>query len=249
MDFLGTVNRVLVNNFILKGDDDLISSFDENQHEATIRLARNAIQTELNNLLSFFGIDYERATGQITTVAGTRTYALPADFVRFYGTNPYLYNDANSTDRCYEYTGGEDRLRKDDYTYLTNQGYENYWYWHSDTSKMIAFYQVPDAIRVWNFEYEKNVGVTGSADTMPFQAEQEAQSFADMCARRFKYLHSNDPKNLSINDLEKDNEYITCRQTLFNLMQHRYPNKSYGRRYRSTGRGGQSHGLLGRYHR
>ena len=233
MDFLGAVNRILVNNFILKGDDDLVSTFSDNQHEATIRLAQNAVTTELNNLMSFFSLGHERTTGQITTVVGQRTYALPADFIRFYGSYPYLYLDGDANYRLYEYQGGEDALRQIDHNYLTNQGYEDYWYWHNnETSKSIALYNVPDGVRLYNFEYEKAISVTNASDVLPFHREEEAQAFADMCSRRFKYLNSNDPKGLTISDLDRDNEYVFNRQTLFNLMAHRNPAKIYSRQYR-----------------
>ncbi len=229
MDFLGSVNRVLVNNTIIKGDDDLVTAFTDSQHEATIRFARQAITSELNNLTSFFTIPYERATGSIATVAGTRTYALPSDFTQFYLDNPYLYLSTDASTRCYEYPGGENSLRQVSHKYLTDQGYETSWYWHDATTKQIALYQVPNAVRTWNFEYEKSVGVTASGDTMPFQTTQEAEAFSDMASRRFKFLIG----DLDVADLERDADYIFQRSTLFNLMRKRNPNKRYGRQYRS----------------
>ena len=232
MDYLGAVNRVLIQNFILKGDDDLVTAFSDNQHEATIRLAQAAITSELNNLSSFFALDYERVTGTLTTVAGQRVYSLPTDFTSFFGTNAYLYLNSDANYRVYEYNGGEDSIRAQDHTYLTNEGYEHWWYWHSSTTKQIALYQIPDDIREYSFEYEKSVAVTAEVDTMPFHSEQEAQAFADMCARRFKYLNGNDPKGLIIVDLENDAEYTFSRQTLFNLMSPKHPQKRYSRQYR-----------------
>lgn len=229
MDFLGSVNRVLVNNTIIKGDDDLVTAFNDSQHEATIRFARNAITSELNNLTSFFTIPYERTTGSVTTVVGTRTYALPSDFVQFFEDNPFLYLSTDASQRCYEYPGGEGKLRQVSRQYLTDQGFEIYWYWHDDTTKQIAFSQVPNGVRTWNFEYEKNVGVTVAGDTIPLQTEQEAEAFSDMASRRFKFLIG----ELDLSDLEKDAEYVFQRSTLFNLIRHRDPNKRYGKRYRS----------------
>ena len=230
MDFLGSVNRVLVNNTIIKGDDDLVTAFTDSQHEATIRFARQSITSELNNLTSFFDIPYERTTGSITTEVGTRTYALPADFVQFFEDNPFLYLDTEATQRCYEWPGGEGKLRQTSFKYLTDQGFEQWWYWHNTTTKQIALVQVPDAIRTWNFEYEKNVGVIASGDTMPFHTAQEAEAFSDMASRRFKYLIND---NLDVSDLEQDADYVFQRSTLFNLMRKRNPNKRYGRQYRS----------------
>ena len=229
MDFLGAVNRVLVNNLIIKGDDDLVTTFSDNQHEATIRLARNAIESELNNLLSFFPIDYEKTSGTLTTVASQRSYSLPADFIRFYGDNPYMYLTSNESYRIYEYKGGEQQLRQVDFQYLSSEGYENYWYWDSTTTKKVALYNIPDAVREYTFDYEKDVSVTAATDTMPFHTAAEAQSFADMASRRFKYAIT---ETLDVAQLEKDAEYNFARQTLFNLMAHKYPSKRYGKRYR-----------------
>lgn len=233
MDFLGAVNRVLVNNLVIKGDDDLVTAFTDNQHEGTIRFARNAITSELNNLASFFTLPYERTSGQITTVnsgTGQRVYTLPSDFVRFYLDNPYLYLDSDNTYRLYEYPGGENKLRQHYSLYLTDEGYEVSWYWADATAKSIALHQVPDtSSRIYNFEYEKTIGVTNSTDTIPLQTEQESEAFADMAARRFKYLIN---ELLDVSDLEQDAEYIFARSTLFNLMSPKNPKKGYGRRYR-----------------
>ena len=229
MDFLDAVNRVLVNNTIIKGDDDLVTTFSDSQHEATIRFARNAITSELNNLAAFFSLPVEKVSSTITTAVGTRQYSLPADFVKFWGDNPFLYLDSDNTQRCYEYRGGEEKLRQDDYRYLTNEGYEQWWYFEESTAnKKINLYQVPDAIRTWNYDYEKTVGVSVAADNLPFQNELEAEAFADMCARRFKFMiGQNDVQNL-----ELDAEYIFSRSTLFNLIGAKRRRQRYGRQYR-----------------
>ncbi len=229
MDFLGAVNRVLVNNIIIKGDDDLITSFTDQQHEATIRFARNAITSELNNLASFFTFPKEKATGNITSEAGTRVYAMPVDFVQFYGSRPYLYLSTDASQRCYEWNGGIEALRQQQMLYLTDQGYENWWYWEDADSKSIALFQVPDTTgRIWNFEYEKEVGVTNSTDTIPFQRESESEAFADMASRRYEYMTNND---LDLANLEKDSEYQLHRSTLFNLIRPKKADPRYGRRY------------------
>jgi len=226
MDYLGAVNRILINNFILKGDDDLVNTFNDNQHEATIRVAQNAITTELNNFVSAFHVDYEKTTGTLTTVVGQRTYSLPTDFVRFFGDSPYLYLP-DETYRVYEYQGGENRLRQQDYTYLTTEGRESYWYWDSTITKKIALYNVPDAVYTYSFEYERDVSVSNSTDILPFHTESEAQAFADMASRRFKFM----VEELNVSTLEQDADYTFNRSTLMNLMRYREPNKRYGKRY------------------
>ena len=230
MDFLGAVNRVLVNAYILKGDDDLLTNFNSNQHEATLRVAKNAIQTELNSLMSAFSMNYERRrNGTITTVVGTRTYVLPADFVRFWGDFPYLVLDTDDSERLYEFNGGENRLRQLHHDYKTNQGKENWWYWSQSEDKRIGLFQVPDDIRTYGFEYEKDVSVTNSTDTIPFQTEAESQAFADMASRRFVYMVEDD-RNLE--DLERDGQYLTAQSTLMNFVRYRDPDKSYNKSYR-----------------
>ena len=231
MDFLGAVNRVLVNAYIIKGDDDLLTNFNDNQHEATLRVAKNAIQTELNSLLASFSIDYERAQtlGSITTVVGQRTYAMPSDFVRFWGDFPYLVLTTDDAERLYEFHGGEDRLRRLHHDYKTNEGKENWWYWSQNTSKQIGLFQVPDAVRTYEFEYEKDSTVTNSTDPMPFASEAESQSFADMASRRFIYML----EKRDLEDLEQDSQYQTFHGTLMKFLSHRNPPKSYNKSYRS----------------
>ena len=233
MDFLGAVNRVLVNAYILKGDDDLLTNFNSNQHEATLRVAKNAIQTELNYLMAIFSLDYERAqtVGTITTVASQRRYTLPSNFVRFWGDFPYIVLDSDDSDRLYEFQGGEDRLRRLHFDYKTNEGKENWWYWSQNTTKEIGLFQVPDGIRTYEFEYEKDSTVTNSTDTIPFQSEAESQAFADMASRRFVYMVE---KDRDLQNLEQDGPYQTAQGTLMNFMRHRDPPKSYNKSYRSA---------------
>lgn len=236
MTFLDAINRILVNAFILKGDDDLITAFTDQQHEATIRAARNAFTSEQNNLFSFFGFPYERALGMITTVQSQRVYDLPADFVRFWGSNPFLYltqPPPSTSQRCYEVDGGENALRQRDFLYLTQEGYERWWYWNDsgNATKQIALYQVPDtAAREWFFDYERNVAVILETDPIPLQSDPEAEALADMAARRFKYLIDDD---LDVSSLDQDADYLFSRQTLMNLIQFRDPSTKRGYRYRS----------------
>ncbi|MCP5005383.1 MAG: hypothetical protein GY941_15820 [Planctomycetes bacterium] len=228
MNFLAAVNRVLVNNFIIRGDDDEITAFTSTQHAGMIRIARNAITTELNSVLSVFEIPYEKAEGSITTEASERIYALPVNFVRFYGTNPFLYLSTDHNQLLEEYKGGEDKLRRHDLTYRTNEGVENWWYWNPSTVKSIALYQVPDGIRTYNFDYEKSSGVSESTDVLPFVQEAEAEAFTDMASRRFKYI----VEDVNLADIDKDVEYMRHASTLMNFLAFKNPRKGYGSDYR-----------------
>ena len=228
MDFLGAVNRVLVNNTVIKGDDDLITSFTDSQHEAMIRFARNSVTSELNNVAAFFTFPVEKVSGTLVTVAGQRQYDLPSDFVKFWGSNPYLQLSTDPSQRCYEWRGGEQNLRQEQWRYDLDEGFEQWWYFEDSTTvKRINLYQVPDAIRTWNFVYEKEVGVSVATDALPFQTEQESEAFADMCARRFKFLIGGN----DVADLEMDAEYVFARSTLFNLVGAKNRRSRYGRRY------------------
>lgn len=228
MNFLGAVNRVLINNFLLRGDDDLVTTFNDTQHAGMIRIARNAITTELNNILSFYSIPYEKTSGSITTVASQRVYSLPVDFVRFYGDKPLLYKDSDNNYLLEEYPGGEVALRREDLTYRTNEGEEYWWYWNPTTEKSIALYQIPNGVRTYNFDYEKSATVSEATDTIPFVNESEAQALADMASRRFKYM----VEGLNIADLEADVDYRTHSSTLMNFLCFKNPRKRYGSCYR-----------------
>ena len=185
MNFLGAVTRVMRLGGIIRGDTDIPTTFSDLQHGATIGLAQVAVQDELNELTSDSLLAYEKnATGAITTVASTRSYALPSDFVRFYGTPMLL----NGTTELFEYPGGEDKLKLVFPGYKTDAGTPSWWYFDLTTTKKIAFFPVSTEAKTYTFDYEKDVSVTSATDTMPFHNEMEAQAFCRLAARRFKYL-------------------------------------------------------------
>src|SRR5678815_1849611 len=125
------------NNGIIRGDTDLPTTLSDLQHGATIRLARNAIQDELNELISDNVIPYEHAgTGSIVTVATTRSYALPSDFVRMFGSG-YLFENTSKTWLA-EYPGGEARIQVIYNDYKTAPGDPISWYFDLTTTKKIA---------------------------------------------------------------------------------------------------------------
>lgn len=228
--FIDGVNRLLRTNTIIKGDDDNITTFDDSQHAAFIELAQIAIQNELTGLVAEKLIDYEKTSATIALVTSQRTYDLEADFIRFFGTNPSFYDSVQNI-RSYKYRGGEDRLRDQDYLYKTNEGAPNWWYWDSDTTKKVSFYQVPDSSyngRSLEYDYEKSVAVTNSTDDLPFHNNEEYQVFIQMAAQRFKFL--NDKKATGL--LKDDATWVDARATLAALMVPVNPPKYYGRRRR-----------------
>lgn len=229
MDFITGVNRLLRINLIIGGDDDDITTFADTQHAADIEMAQIAIQDEIASLAANRLLDYEKTSGSITLTAGTRTYALAADFVRFYGSRPSFYDSTNNT-MIYEYRGGENMLKHDDYTYKTTQGNPWSWYWDSTTSKKVGFYSVPDT--AWDslslsYDYEKSVTATVTSDTLPFHTTQEAQTFIQMAARRFKVMD----ETLQIDNLDNDPIYKDAKATLLNLMIPTNPQGHYGRKF------------------
>lgn len=224
MNFLDCVNRILRLNGKIRGDDDDITTFQDTAHNAAIQIAQIAVQDELSSLISDRLIDYELAEGTITTVAGTRTYALAADFIRFAG-HPSLYN-ATANRKIDEYPGGREVLKENIYTYKVTQGDPAYWYWEPSTTKTLGFYQVPDAVRTYTYDYEKSVLVTASTDTLPFHNDQEAQAFTQCAGRRYKGLFENNDNIVGF--LVGDPTYVTARATLANLMKPRNPYTRYG---------------------
>jgi|GEM_PF-1983865 len=221
LNFLGSVNRILRINNIIKGDDDEIINFSENQHAAKIELAQIVIQDEINGLLADRIIPYEKTTGSLTTSDGVRTYTLASDFVRFFGKKPYFYYSEDNQ-QVFEYEGGEDALRLSIPNYKDQTGNPINWYPDLTTTKKIGLYQTPNtehANRVYTYDYEKNVSLLVEEDIMPFHSENEAQIFAAMAARRFRYME----ENTDIVQLDNDPIWNGNRSTLFNLM--RFSNK------------------------
>lgn len=227
MNLITGIGRVLENNGIIRGDTDLPTTLSDLQHGATIRIARNAIQDELNELISDAVIPYEHAaTGSIVTVAGTASYALASDFIRFFGLASLYYSAGNY--RIYEYPGGEQKLQQTYFDYKTSQSNPQYWYFDLTTTKKIAFWPVPQDAKTYTYDYEKDVSVTSASDTLPFHNESEAQAFVRMASRRFKfYFEEKDLAALAI-----DPEHMVAKATLFNLIGGKNPSTRYAPIYR-----------------
>lgn len=209
----------------MRGDTDAPTSFSDLQHGATIALAQQAIQDELNELTSDILLPYEKTTtGSITTANATRSYSLASDFVRFYGVPMLL----NGTTQLFEYRGGEDKLKLVFPGYKTDPGTPSWWYFDYTTSKKIAFYPVPVAIGTYTYDYEKDVSVTNATDTLPFHNEQEAQAFCRLAARRFKFLY----QGLGLELLAVDPEHMRAKASLMSMVVGKSPAGSYKASYR-----------------
>jgi hypothetical protein len=226
--FLEAVNRMLRINKVIKGDDDNIASFTETQHAAGVSIAQIAVQAELDDLVSDKIIAFEKTFGTIVTVDATRSYALPSNFVRLYGEDPFLY-DATSKVDIYEYPGGVDALRHEFPEYKTQVGAPQWWYIDPTTTKQISLFYIPDTVnagKTWAFDYEKDVSVVNASDTLPFHTRVEGEAFAEAAAIRMRY----NGKDL---ELEADPLWNSARIRLINLMKYRNPPARYGYSYSS----------------
>lgn len=224
MTFLDAVNRVLRASGILRGDDDALANFASTQHNAAMNIAIVALQSELSDLLADRLIPYEKAAASITTVAGTRTYALADDFVRFFGQMPFLY-DGNV--QIFEYRGGVDALRHAVLDYATHSGTPAYWYYENTTSKQIGLFPVPQSAVTWAYDYERDITLSSATDTLPFHSTREGEAFADMALPRFKRMLTRGP----LEGLRNDPDRMEARARLANMIRHTAPNTRYGARY------------------
>ncbi len=242
INFVTAVNDIMVQDGILAGDDDAITSFSSQQHVASIRKAKLAVQNELADLMVDEFFPYERATGVITTTAGVRTYATPTGFLRFQDNDPLMIEtDVNNVSLGHvikEFSGGEERLRRTDLKYRENQGKPYHWYFTGGATKDIGFYTVPNDTYYWRIDYEKEITVTNESDVLPFLSETETKLFVQLCTRHFKYLRMSPTAREGIfpGGIELDQHRASLRVKLYKSNRHKQPSKHYGRTYVSTGR-------------
>jgi len=232
MTLLQCINRILRMNTIIRGDTDEVQTLSDTQHNASLNLAIVATQNELIRLTSDRLIPSERQTsGTITLVASQRTYTLASDFTRFYGDEHFYVSSGNQY--MTQWVGGLPALQAQIYTYATDTGDPNWWYWEPTSTKKVGLFQVPNASgAVWTYEYEGSVFVDEAADTLPFHNDEESYMFTEMAARRFKYLWEDIKNELDIQAvLEKDLTYKSSKAALLNLIKGQNPTRRYGSRY------------------
>lgn len=226
LNFLDVINRILRLNAVIRGDTDLVSSFQDTQHNASLNLAIVCVQDELINLVADRLIPSERMTsGMITTVANQRTYSLASDFLRFYG-QPHL---RHSTTLIGEWPGGLENLQIQYPNYDTDTGSVNWFYFEPTQTKKIGLFQVPGSSgEIWTYEYQASSIVTLATDFLPFHNDEENFAFTTMAARRFRFSWEDVKNQLDIMGvLEKDRTYITAKATLMNLITGKKPTRSY----------------------
>lgn len=225
--FLDAVNRILRANGVIRGDDDAIVTFSDVQHNATLNLAKIAVQDELVELTSDRLIPLEQTTGTLAVSAGARTYALASDFVQFYG-HPLFY-DATNNRQLYEYPGGEQALRMQIFNYKTVSGDPSNWYFVGAATNQVGFYQVPNAAKTYSYDYERSVYVENSTDEIPFHTNEQCHTFCSAAGRRFKFLFEN-AQNVDL-VLANDATYQSAKARLARLIKGRNPYGSYGSDY------------------
>ena len=242
MTFLEAVNRVLRAESIISGDDDDLTSFAQTQHDAAINLAKIAVQDELTSLIAEEVLPFENATGTLTLVTDQRTYDLAADFIRFSDPCPILLKEdgAGNSDNTYMsfYKGGEDQIKKDFLDYREQSGTPNYFYMTTPTTvtvKTIGVFEIPDSnvnADVYRYYYEKDVSVTLETDDLPFNSI-EAQTFARLCARHFKYLFATKQvrEGLFPQGIDGDPTIQSARASLMKLLRPVKAVNNYGRHY------------------
>lgn len=224
--FLQGVTRIMRIEGIIRGDTDAPTTFSDLQHGATIQLAQIAIQDELNQLISDTLIPAEReSAGVLSSLAGTRSYSLPSDFIRMFGIG--ILRDATNSNPLYEYPGGEERVQNVYWDYKTAQSNPIAWYFDATSTKKIALWPVPSVTKNYTFDYEKSVAVSSASDTLPFQNDQESHTFLRMAGRRFKFLYQE--KDLAT--LDQDPERALAKVALVQLILGKNPPRQYANVY------------------
>ena len=232
MTFLEAVNRMLRTSTLMQWDDDDITTFSNTQHAGNISLCRQAVQHVLNELVGDMFLWDGETDGNITTVASTRTYTLPSNFVQLVGDKPWFFKleGAAGTDAAgnflYEYPGGEDALKKQVLKYTSQTGTPQ-WYYFTDNQE-IGMYPIPDTSAVYRYTYEKNVMVSVETDELPFDSDQKAFAFTDMASRIFSFLFTKQP----LDGINQDIIYLGAKSALMALLKKKDPIPRYGYRYR-----------------
>lgn len=214
MTFLDAVNRILRSARIIGGDDEDLTSFTETQHKTSLEIAKIAVQDEMNELYSVFGLPYERASGTIVTVSGTRTYSLPSDFVRMWGDG-WIYDGTNRV-----YPRSEEEVAEYDWNYLTNTGTPLFWYFADGINRKMGLYPVPDSAITYTLQYEKELSLLNANDTLPFETNSQANAFTGMATERFKAVFDNE-----LFAGENNPNYVRYRATLMQLIAGKNPSE------------------------
>jgi hypothetical protein len=238
MNFLTGVSRILRLEGIIRGDDDEPSDFNDTQHAARIQRAKLAIQSEITHLTAVEMIPYESTSGTITSVSGQRTYTLASDFIGYEDDPPRLVKEDGSgnatTTLLPPYGGGEAQLRLDFPQYREQTGEPTHFYQGTGTTRNIALYMIPATTgTVYRYYYQASVSVAIETDTLPFVNEEEAETFIEVAARRFKYMDTQAPlrEQLFPAGLARDPVIQASRSILLELLNSIKKPRKYGRAY------------------
>lgn len=229
MTFLECVNRILRMNGQIRGDTDEVTAFSQTQHNAAVNIAIVCTQDELADLIADRLIPYEHTSSTITFATNTMSYTLVSNFVRFYG-KPHFYNSTQNR-QIYEFPGGLERLQVDIFNHATQYGQPNWFFMDPTTTKKVGFFQVPSSAengQLWTYDYEKSVTVSVAGDTIPLHTTEEANAFAQMAGRRFKFMFEDASSKLDIQAvLDGDVTYKRAKARLMALIVGVNPGKKY----------------------
>lgn len=235
MTFLEAINRILRVTTVMQWDDDNITSFTQNQHAATISLARQAVQHVVNDLTTDRFLFPEDAQDHLTMVTGTRTYSLASDFVRLQGKEPWFHRlegaIGTQADGRFlaKYPGGEDALKKEVPQYTHQQGTPQ-WYYFTDDQE-IGIYPIPESAdngAVYRYDYQKDTMPESESDSLPVYNDAQGYAFVDAAARVFTFLWTTQP----VDGLKDDSIYKGAKGMVMALARKRASNNRYGYSYR-----------------
>ena len=238
MIFVDAVNRVLVIEGVLGGDDDDITSFSSTQHASTIRTAKVAIQHELTYLTSHKFIPYERDQAVLSVLTGQRLWAPESDFVQFDGIPRLQQLDVSLVpigSWVSLYPGGEQQIQSDYHRYQEDLG-NPIWFYETNSMDTHRFglYPLPSENRSYRYYFQKDVSVTNETDILPFFTEPQAQAFTMVAAERFKFLRLNQEERVrqyGSTPIDDSPVIEAHRAHLLRRIGIKDPPKGYGRRY------------------
>lgn len=164
---LNAVNEILKRSGFIAGDAGLLTSLTDSARQPAIDLAVQVVNEGIDDLYSTSGVPLpnEQAQGTITLVTSTRAYALAADLAQL----RFPMIDKTNNQYLFDYPGGYNQMLLDD-PEQDDTGLPHYGairptdgYFHLDRAPTSE-----ENGRVYTYQYDKNLGMSLAADTVPF---------------------------------------------------------------------------------